>query len=108
MVAMVAGVALACASEGPTTVDNSPLAGLNGSQASDSAGTTTPTPPPSTTPTPGFVHGTVRAPSPNAPPHTDTLANSVKIEIEAQTVKQDVEQHQAAAAVEPADATAKS
>jgi len=36
------------------------------------------------------------------------VANSVKIEIEAQTVKQDVEQHQAAAAVEPADATAKS
>ena len=76
---MVAGVALACASEGPTAVDDSPLAGLNGSQASDSAGTTAPTPPPSTTPTPGYVHGTVRAPSPNAPPHTDTLANSVKI-----------------------------
>jgi hypothetical protein len=36
------------------------------------------------------------------------VANSVKIEIEAQTVKQDVEQHQAAAAVESADATAKS
>ena len=36
------------------------------------------------------------------------VANSVKIEIEAQTVKQDVEPHQAAAAVESADATATS
>ena len=73
--------AVACAGD-PTTTGggNSPLAGLKSSVAGDSAGTTpAPTPPPATTPTPGYVHGTVRAPGANAQPGQDTLAASIKI-----------------------------
>ena len=73
------GVALACAGEPSTGIDKSPIAGLAQGQATDSAGGTVNSPPPTSTTSPGYVHGTVRAPTPNAPPHTDTLANSVKI-----------------------------
>jgi hypothetical protein len=80
LIAFAATAIVACSEDPPTTGGNSPLAGLKSSVAGDSAGSIpAPTPPPASTPTPGYVHGTVRAPGANAQPGQDTLATSVKI-----------------------------
>jgi hypothetical protein len=72
-------VAAACAEKSPTEVDDSPLAGLLESQATDSAGAPAPTAPPTSPGTPGYVRGVVRAPSQNAQPGQDTLGASTRI-----------------------------
>jgi hypothetical protein len=75
-----ASLVWACASDGPTAIDSSPKDGLRSSQAQDSAATTpAPTPAPASNPTPGYVHGTVRAPGANAGPGQDTLSASIRI-----------------------------
>ena len=79
-VLIATGFAFACAGEAPTASESSPKAGLRSAQVQDSASSTpAPTPPPSTPPTPGYVHGTVRAPGGSAPPGQDSLSASVKI-----------------------------
>lgn len=80
MTVAIAGLAWACGTDGPTAIDVSPKAGLKSSQAQDSAATTpAPTPPASSNPTPGYVHGTVRAPGATAGPGQDTLSASIRI-----------------------------
>lgn len=81
LLVLAATTVVACSDDPPTTGgNNSPLAGLKSSVAGDSAGTTpAPTPPPANNPTPGYVHGTVRAPGATAGPGQDTLAASIKI-----------------------------
>jgi hypothetical protein len=79
VVALAASLAAACSENGPTQVqEDSPLAGLVRGNGTDSVGTPPPPPPP-TNPTPGYVRGTVLAPSIGAPPGTDTLATATRI-----------------------------
>lgn len=77
-VAVAACFLAACAEQGPTPIDGSPLTGLSRAATNDSTGTPVP-PPPTGTTTPGYVRGTVMAPSTNAPPGTDTLATATRI-----------------------------
>jgi hypothetical protein len=75
---LVATIAIACTDGGPQPVDDSPLAGLSRTSTNDSTGAPPPNPPSTPTPTPGYVRGTILAPSPDAPPGTDTLATATR------------------------------
>ena len=77
-VAFGAVLFVACADQSPTPIGQSPLTGLSKASTNDSTGTPVP-PPPTGTATPGYVRGTVMAPSTNAPPGTDTLATATRI-----------------------------
>jgi hypothetical protein len=68
--ALSLGLALACADQGPSPIDDSPLAGLKTAQTNDSAGN--PAPPPPVNLTPGSLRGTVRIATEN-PQGPDTL-----------------------------------
>jgi hypothetical protein len=74
--ALIAGSLVACSSEKPTGVVNSPLAGISQRDGSDSIGN--PLPPGPVTPTPGSFHGTVLGPSePGA--GNDSLATAPRV-----------------------------
>lgn len=62
LVALLAGIAVACSDNNPTDPASSPLSGLAREDTRDSVGNAPP-PPPVGTPTPGSVRGTVLGPS---------------------------------------------
>jgi hypothetical protein len=73
--AVLTSAIVACSDSGPSSVDDSPLAGLRRVSTNDSAGS--PTPPPPANTTPGYFRGTVRGYSTANGP--DTLASAVKL-----------------------------